>query len=66
MNHTYEAFVDIKEFGDQLGILPRVYTDRYEVDAPSKFDADHSALLKAENIHPKATEFNVRVTRLIH
>ncbi|MBF2034846.1 MAG: hypothetical protein IGR92_05030 [Leptolyngbyaceae cyanobacterium T60_A2020_046] len=66
MSHTYEAFVDIKEYDESPSSSPRVYTERYEVDAMSASDADRVALSKAENIHPKAAEFGIRVTRLIH
>lgn len=64
MNHTFEAFVDIKEYAG-AGTSPRIYTDRYEVDALSIIGADEAAISKATGIHPKASEFDVRITRLL-
>ena len=52
MSHTYEAFVDIKEYTGSPTATPKIYTERYEVDALS-------------GIHPKAAEFDVRITRLL-
>lgn len=65
MSHTYEAFVDIKEYEGGASISPRIYTDRYEVDAMSIRGADEAALSKATGVHPKASEFDVRITRLL-
>ncbi|MGF1523995.1 MAG: hypothetical protein ACFBSF_16885 [Leptolyngbyaceae cyanobacterium] len=65
MDHTYEAFVDIKEYAGATGTSPRIYTDRYEVNAMSVQGADEAALSKATGVHPKASEFDVRVTRLL-
>lgn len=65
MSHTYEAFVDIKEYGENPTSLPRIYTERYEVDALSIQGADEAAISKATGIHPKAAEFDVRITRLL-
>lgn len=66
MSHTYEAFVDIKEYvGGPSTTSHRVYTDRYEVNALSPEGADEAALTKATGIHPKASEFDVRITRLL-
>ena len=65
MSHTYEAFVDIKEFAGNQNTAPRIYTERYEVDALSLQSADEAALTKATGVHPKASEFDVRVTRLL-
>lgn len=65
MSHTYEAFVDIREYGEGAGLTPRIYTERYEVDAVSVQGADEAALSKATGIHPKASEFDIRITRLL-
>jgi hypothetical protein len=65
MNHTFEAFVDIREYQDGQNASPRIYTERYEVDATSVHGADEVALTKAAGIHPKASEFDVRITRLL-
>ncbi|NER78040.1 MAG: hypothetical protein F6K42_00350 [Leptolyngbya sp. SIO1D8] len=65
MSHTYEAFVDIKEYAGAASASPRIYTERYEVDAMSVSGADEAALSKATGIHPKASEFDVRITRLL-
>ncbi len=65
MSHTYEAFVDIKEYISGQAVAPRIYTERYEVDAISIQGADEAAISKATGIHPKAAEFDVRITRLL-
>ena len=65
MSHTYEAFVDIKEFTGSQTATPKIYTERYEVDALSVQGADEAAITKATGIHPKAAEFDVRITRLL-
>jgi len=65
MSHTYEAFVDIREYVGSPAANPRIYTERYEVDALSIRGADEAALSKATGIHPKAAEFDVRITRLL-
>ena len=65
MSHTYEAFVDIKEFAGGQTAAPKIYTERYEVDALSVQGADEAAISKATGIHPKAAEFDVRITRLL-
>ena len=65
MSHTYEAFVDIKEYAGAQNASPRVYTDRYEVNAISVEGADEAALSKATGIHPKASEFDIRITRML-
>ncbi|MEM0979447.1 MAG: hypothetical protein AAGH78_04145 [Cyanobacteria bacterium P01_H01_bin.58] len=65
MSHIYEAFVDIKEYEGGASAAPRIYTERYEVDALSVIGADEAALSKATGVHPKASEFDVRVTRIL-
>lgn len=66
MDNTYEAFVDIKEYDEKVDIPPHIFTKRYVVDAENRFAADRVALLQAEHDYPKATEFDVRMGRLIH
>lgn len=65
MSHTYEAFVDIREYVGNPAAAPKIYTERYEVDALSIQGADEAALSKATGVHPKAAELDVRVTRLL-
>lgn len=65
MSHTYEAFVDIREYAGVQNTPPRIYTERYEVDAISVQGADEAALSKATGIHPKASEFDIRITRML-
>lgn len=65
MSHTYEAFVDIKEYIGGVSASTRIYTERYEVDAMSVRGADEAALDKATGVHPRASEFDVRITRLL-
>ena len=66
MVHTYEVFVDIKEFGSVAGSAINIESKRYEIDARSRGGADGTALRKAKIDYPRATEFDVRVTRLLH
>ncbi|NJM70303.1 MAG: hypothetical protein HC862_08760 [Scytonema sp. RU_4_4] len=65
MVHTYEVLVDIKEFFDQTNNTCQNGTTRYEIDAESKQKADNMALYQARSEHPKGTEYDVRVTRLL-
>ncbi|PSN18481.1 hypothetical protein C7271_12290 [filamentous cyanobacterium CCP5] len=66
MSHLYEAFVDIREYLESSTNTPRMYSERYEIDALSRIAADRAALLMAETSHPKASEYDVRVTRILH
>mgnify|MGYP006266901607 CR=1 FL=1 len=66
MSHLYEAFVDMKEYQGSNSTPPQVYSERYEVDALSRTAADRAALLMAATSHPKACEYDVRVTRILH
>jgi hypothetical protein len=66
MIHTYEVLVDIKEYDEQTSSSMHVETARYEIDAPSQNQAHDTGLHQAKNQHPKATEYDVRVTRLLH
>jgi hypothetical protein len=66
MSHTYEVFVDMREFGSLKDKLDRLLSARYEIDADSRRKADFTARYRAEHDYPKATEFDVRITRLLH
>lgn len=66
MSHLYETFVDIKEYNEMFDTPPSIFTKRYEVDANSKLEADRTALFRAGNEHPRATEFDVRTARILH
>ncbi|MBD0335057.1 MAG: hypothetical protein ICV62_06185 [Cyanobacteria bacterium Co-bin13] len=65
MSNTFEAFVDIKEYGERIDNSPSIFTKRYEIDACSRLEADRAALYRAESEHPRATEFDVRLSRLL-
>jgi hypothetical protein len=65
MSHVFEAFVDILEFEGNPTLSPHIFTERYEVNANSKQSASEEALHKAEMVHPKASELDVRVTRIM-
>jgi hypothetical protein len=65
MVHTYEVFVDIKEYFEQANSFSRCGTTRYEIDAESRKIANDTARSLARNEHPKCTEYDVRVTRLL-
>lgn len=65
MSHVFEAFVDILEFESDASAAPHMFTERYEINANSKQAASREALHKAEIVHPKASELDVRVTRVM-
>lgn len=65
MVHTYEVFVDMKEYLGQSDSASRLMSARYEVDAESREQADVTARGQATEDYPKATEYDVRVTRLL-
>lgn len=66
MSHLYEAFVDIREYTEPSSVIPQIYSERYEINALSRAAADRAALLMAETSHPKASEYDIRVTRVLH
>ncbi|WP_315787297.1 hypothetical protein [Fischerella sp. JS2] len=65
MVHTYEVLVDIREYSDQLSTGFQSGTTRYEIDAESREKADGMAFQQAKTDHPKGTEYDIRVTRLL-
>ncbi|WP_088240965.1 hypothetical protein [Calothrix rhizosoleniae] len=65
MVHTYEVFVDIMEFDNPGSNHFERGTTRYEINAESRDKADGIAVNQARNEHPKATELDARVTRLL-
>jgi hypothetical protein len=65
MSHVFEAFVDVLEFAGDVSASPHIFTERYEVNANSKQAASQEALHKAEMVHPRAAELDVRVTRVM-
>jgi len=65
MVHTYEVFVDMKEYLEQASSSSCLRSARYEVDAESREQADLAARSQATGDYPKATEYDVRVTRLL-
>ncbi|EKQ69402.1 hypothetical protein OsccyDRAFT_2030 [Leptolyngbyaceae cyanobacterium JSC-12] len=65
MVHTYEVFVDIREF---IGYPTNSYqsgTARYEVDAESIGQADDIACTQARKDYPRGVEYDPRVTKLL-
>ncbi|ALF54820.1 hypothetical protein ACX27_21485 [Nostoc piscinale CENA21] len=65
MVHTFEVLVDIKEYADQANSAYQCGTSRYEISAESIEKADGMARVQARTEHPKGTEYDVRVTRLL-
>ena len=63
--HTFEVFVDIKECAGQDDATNRIMATRYEINASGRDDAHDTALFKAEEEYPKATEYDIRITRLL-
>lgn len=65
MVHTYEVFVDIREYFGQATSGARIATARYEIDAETLAKVDGTARGQAKTDYPQATEYDVRVTRLL-
>jgi hypothetical protein len=65
MVHTYEVLVDVREYLDLMSAASYSGTSRYEIDAESKEVATGMARVQLRNEHPKCTEYDVRVTRLL-
>jgi hypothetical protein len=65
MVHTYEVLVDIREYPDLASNVSHSETSRYEIDAESKELANGLARTQARTEHPRCTEYDVRVTRLL-
>ncbi|MGD1856253.1 MAG: hypothetical protein ACFB2W_18585 [Leptolyngbyaceae cyanobacterium] len=63
--HTFEVFVDIKECADRNDAINRIMATRYEINASDRTDAHDTALFKAGKEYPKATEYDIRITRLL-
>lgn len=66
MSNIFEAFVDIKEYSEEIDIPPSIFTKHYLIDAHSRLEADKVALYRAEAEHPRATEYDVRLSRVLH
>lgn len=66
MNHKFEVFVDTVEYNGTRSSTATLAEARYEIDADSRLQAYTSARVRAEHEHPTATEYNIRVTRVIH
>jgi hypothetical protein len=65
MHHSFEVLVDIKEYEDLTNHCSRLMTARYEVDADTQSLAHDTARNRAKHDYPKATEYDVTVTRLL-
>jgi hypothetical protein len=65
MVHTYEVLIDIQEYAEQSNDRTRCETARYEIDAESRVKAHDFAWDQAKSDYPKATEYDVRVTRML-
>jgi hypothetical protein len=65
MHHSFEVLVDIKEYEGLTNHCSRLMTARYEVDADTQSLAHTTARNRAKNDYPKATEYDVTVTRLL-
>ncbi|MEL6221793.1 MAG: hypothetical protein AAFR31_04005 [Cyanobacteria bacterium J06627_8] len=62
MVHTYEVFVDFKEYSSEASQMGSM---RYEIHAESRSLADNVARSQARTDHPSASEYDIRVTRLL-
>ncbi|MEM7770101.1 MAG: hypothetical protein AAGA75_12185 [Cyanobacteria bacterium P01_E01_bin.6] len=62
MVHTYEVFVDFKEYSNENSHMG---STRYEIHAESRSIADNEARSQARSDHPAASEYDIRVTRLL-
>ena len=65
MSHTYEVFVDICEFDAPSSSHSHLHSERYEISAESKYTANDAARGRATSEYPQATEYDVRVTRIL-
>ncbi len=65
MHHIYEVLVDIKKYRELVETNAQLLETRYEIGADTKDEAYGSALTQATSDYPQATEYNVRVTRLL-
>jgi hypothetical protein len=65
MHHSYEVLVDIKEYEGLSDQCSRLMTTRYEIDADTPSLAHNNARFRAKQEFPKATEYDVTVTRLL-
>ncbi|MEO0867758.1 MAG: hypothetical protein AAFY17_04775 [Cyanobacteria bacterium J06642_11] len=63
--HTFEVFVDIKECAGKDHATSRIMATRYEINANGRTDAHDTALSKAGEDYPQATEYDIRITRLL-
>lgn len=63
--HKFEVFVDIRECTSQTNSPERIMATRYEINAKSPHNAHDTALHKAETDFPRATEYDIRITRLL-
>ncbi len=63
MVHTFEVFVDIREFESIND--GHNGTARYEIDAESIRQADYMARNQARQDYPKGGEFDIRVTKVL-
>lgn len=63
--HTFEVFVDIKECAGKNDAANRIMATRYEINASDRTDAHDTALFQAGKDYPKATEYDIRITRLL-
>ena len=63
--HTFEVFVDIKECMDKNNADDRIMATRYEINASDRTDAHDTALFRAGKDYPQATEYDIRITRLL-
>jgi hypothetical protein len=62
MVHTYEVFVDFKEYSNENS---QVGSARYEIHAESKAGADDLARSQIRTDHPTASEYDIRFTRIL-
>ncbi|MGF1496246.1 MAG: hypothetical protein ACFB8W_05405 [Elainellaceae cyanobacterium] len=65
MVHTYEVWVDTREYMEPTGAALHNDTYRYEIDAETLQKADTAARFQARYDHPRATEYDIRITRLL-
>ena len=65
MSHKYEVFVDICEFDTPSSPQSHLHSERYEINAESTYTANTAARGRATTEFPQATEYDVRVTRIL-
>lgn len=64
MVHTFEVFVDMREYLEPTNAF-QIATTRYEIDAETIRQADYQARSQALRDYPHGAEYDIRVTKVL-